>query len=242
MTNPMISRLSHAVALDGADRERLDALVTAPIEMASRTDLVVEGQDSTHLRVVVSGFACRYKLLADGQRAIVGLMLPGDFCDLHIHILGAMDHAVGTITECEVAFVAHAEIDALLAEFPRIARALWWSTLVDESILRQWLANKGRLRADRQMIHLFCELFVRLETVGLTHDHGFPFPLTQEELADTLGIATVHAHRVLQTLRHRSLISDQGRRIRFPDAAAAIAYASFDPAYLHLRPRLAASG
>ena len=235
MDNPMISKLAHAVALDDADRARLDDLVTAPVEMAARTEIAAEGQGSDHLRIVLSGYACRYKILADGQRAIVGLMLPGDVCDLHVQILGAMDHSIGTITECEVAFVGHDEIDALLIEFPRIARALWWSTLVDESILRQWLTNKGRLRADRQMIHLFCELYVRLEAVGLTHDHGFSFPLTQEELADTLGIATVHAHRVLTTLRTRRLVSDQGRRIRFPDSAAAVAFASFDPAYLHLR-------
>lgn len=236
MTNPVISRLSHAVLLDAADRARLDELVAAPVELASRTEIIAQGEGSSHLRVVLSGYACRYKLLEDGQRAIVGLMLPGDICDLHLHVLGTMDHSVGTITECEVAFVPYAELDALLDEFPAIARALWWSTLVDESILRQWLTIKGRLRADRQMTHFFCELYARLEAVGLTHDHGFPFPLTQEELADTLGIATVHAHRVLQTLRTRGLIVDQGRRVRFPDSAAAMTFAHFDPAYLHLRP------
>ena len=123
----------------------------------------------------------------------------------------------------------------MLERFPTIARALWWSSLVDEGILRQWLANKGRKRADRHMMHLFCELYARLELVGLTHDHEFPFPLTQEELADTMGIAPVHAHRVLQTLRTKELVVTQGRRIRFPSFERAIAFAQFESDYLHLR-------
>lgn len=113
---------------------------------------------------------------------------------------------------------------------------MWWSTLVDESILRQWLTIRGQMRADRQMIHLFCELHRRLEVVGLSQQDGFPFPLTQEELGDTLGIATVHAHRVLQTLRERNLVSTQGRHVRFPDNRLAVEFSGFDPGYLHLDP------
>lgn len=234
--SPFVAKLARGVALGEVDRARLEGLLSEPIDVAARTDIVIEGEKPTHMRVMISGYACRYKLLPDGRRSIVGLMLPGDICDLPLQIIGAMDHSIATIEACEVARIPSAEIAELLFESPVIARAMWWSTLVEESILRQWLTIRGQMRADRQMIHLFCEIHRRLETVGLSQQDGFPFPLTQEELGDTLGIATVHAHRVLQTLRERNLVATRGRHVRFPDSRLAIEFSGFDPAYLHLDP------
>lgn len=237
MINHVVTRMKRGAILGADDRSHLDALIAEPRELAAHTEIIAEGEAPTDLRIMVEGFACRYKLTRDGRRAIVGLMLPGDICDFHAKILGSMDHAIGTITECRVAFVAHRTIDAIMAESQAIAKAFWWSTLVDESIMRQWLTSKGRMRTDRQMMHLFCELYTRLGVVGLAHDHGFPFPLTQQDLADTLGVTQVHVQRVIETLRRDGLISDQGRRLNLPDLSRAIEFAQFDPAYLHLAER-----
>ena len=233
--NPAATKLSHGVRLEARDRARLDALIAVPTTMPARTDIIGYGENPAHLHIIIEGFACRYKIMPDGRRSIVGLMLPGDICDLHVKILGYMDHAIGTLSECRIVRVPHDEIDVMMADYPAIARAFWWSTLVDEGILREWLTNMGRMRSDRQMTHLFCEMRLRLDVVGLARDRGFPFPLTQEELADILGIAPVHAHRVLQTLRARNLVADQGRWMTFPNDARTLEFAEFDPDYLHLR-------
>lgn len=95
--SPLVAKLSRGVALGEADRARLDRIVSEPVEFAARSDIVVEGDVPTHLRIMVSGYACRYKLLPDGRRAIVGLMLPGGICDLPLQIMGAMDHSIGAI-------------------------------------------------------------------------------------------------------------------------------------------------
>ncbi len=87
--------------------------------------------------------------------------------------------------------IPRSAIEDLIAHQPRIMQALWWATLVDEGTLRAWLVNMGQREADRQMAHLICELFVRLGVVGLVSDNSFEIPITQGDLADTLGITSV---------------------------------------------------
>ena len=211
-----------------------------PWRFPARTDIIAQGQNPTHLHIIVEGFACRYKIMPNGRRSIVGLMLPGDICDLHVKILGSMDHGIGTLSECRVKMVPYDEVDAMLEDHPKIARAFWWSTLVDEGILRQWLANMGRLRSDRHMAHLFCEMHTRLGVVGIASEVGFPFPLTQEEMADVLGVAPVHVNRVIQVLRAQGIVASQDRWVTFPDRDRVMAFAEFDAEYLHLRQPQAA--
>lgn len=85
-----------------------------------------------------------------------------------------------------------------------------------------------------QTAHLICELYVRLELVGLVDDNVLPMPLSQEELADALGASPVHTNRVLQDLRGRGLLSWSARRVEVLDLAGLQRLAEFDPVYLNL--------
>ena len=117
-------------------------------------------------------------MLRDGSRQITAFLVPGDFCDAHITLLDQMDHSIATLTECRVAFIArHKMLE--IADHPRIARALWWASLVDEAVLRAWILNLGRRDAFERVGHLICELHARLSNVGLTLAGGFELPLTQ---------------------------------------------------------------
>ena len=227
-------RLSQGAPLNGADRARLRALVGDARAVPARTDLAHQGDRPERVHVVLDGVACRYRLTEEGGRSIMNLVLPGDFCDLHVFVLNRMDHSVGTLTECRVVSVAPATLDALTAEHPRIARALWWSTLVDESITREWLVGMGRRRSDRQLAHLFCEMHVRLRLVGRAEPDAFAQPLTLAELGDALGRSMVHVGRSLQTLRDEGLVVVLNRTVMIPDMAALRRYAGFDPSYMHL--------
>jgi CRP-like cAMP-binding protein len=137
-----------------------------------------------------------------------------------------------------VAYIPRRTIEEITKGHPRINRALWWATLVDESTLREWLVNMGRREAAAQMAHLFCELLLRLQTVGLATENDFDLPVTQDELADTLGLSAVHVNRVLQQLRQDGLISLEGKRLTIHDVERLKAFAGFDPSYLHLDRRL----
>ncbi|MAM62981.1 Crp/Fnr family transcriptional regulator [Maritimibacter sp. UBA3975] len=232
MNNVFARKLRNAGPLGPDDMERLEQVISDPFELGAREDLIHHGDDPENVHLVLTGMACRYKILPDGSRAIVALMLPGDICDLHVAILGQMDHSIGTLTDCQIVRIPKNTIADLLDNYPRIRHALFWSTLVDEAILREWLVNMGRRRSDHQMAHLFCEVHTRLAAVDQLYDSLMP--LTQEELGDILGISSVHAQRVISGLRNQGLINVQDSRVSVQDFDALSEFAEFEADYLHL--------
>jgi CRP-like cAMP-binding protein len=182
------------------------------------------------------GFACRYKVLESGLRHITGFLVPGDMCDFHVTILGQMDHSVAALSDCTIVDLTP-EAVALLTSHPQILRALWWSTLVNEAVLRAWLVNIGGRPAAQRMAHLLCEWITRLDAIGLAENGACPLPLTQEDLGQTLGLSGVHANRTLQQLRRRGLVTVRGKTLTVLDMARLMAFAEFDPAYLQLGAR-----
>jgi CRP-like cAMP-binding protein len=231
--NPFLAKMASAAPLTSADLAELDRATQRIHYVQAKEDLIRQGDVPGDVHLVLDGFACRYKVLSNGRRAIMAYLIPGDFCDLHVAILGQMDHSIGALSRCQVAELPREEI-LRLTENPRIARALWFATLVDEATLREWLVSMGQRSADRQMAHLFCELHLRLKLVGLGDRRGYELPLTQEELADTLGLSTVHVNRVLQKLRRDGLIGFANGRLKLMDLDRLMAFAEFDAAYLHM--------
>jgi CRP-like cAMP-binding protein len=183
----LVAKLERFAELPEDDRLTLAALSRNPRELGPRRTIIREGDRPDHVHLVVEGWAARYKTLSDGSRQIVAFLIPGDFCDLHVTILGEMDHSIATITRARIVYVSRREMDAL-TDRPAIARAFWWATLVDEAVLRAWVVNVGRRDAFESIGHLMCELYLRMRNVGLAADHSFELPLTQEEIGDALGL------------------------------------------------------
>jgi CRP-like cAMP-binding protein len=235
--SPLIRKLECGAPLSDLDRAAIARAVADRRQAGPREDLIRQGDRPHAMHGVLSGIACRYKTLPEGERQIVGLMVPGDFCDVHFHILGTVDHSIATIGACEIALVPRHAIDRLISEHPSVARAMWWASLVDEATLREWLLSMGQRSAIQRMAHLFCELRLRMKLVGLAEDDTFDFPLTQAELSDVLGLSSVHANRTLQELRGADLITLRNNRLQIHDPAALQELAEFDPAYLHLESR-----
>ena len=240
MSNPFISKLRCGADLSLEDRKVLEQVTSAPRKLRAHERIIDEGDRPDKVHLVLEGYACRAKTLPGGERQIMALLLPGDFCDLHIAILDEMDHAIRTLTSCKVVHIPRHTVEHLIRSSPAITRALWWATLVDEATLREWLVNMGRRPAEQQMAHLFCELLVRLRVVGLTQGDSYDLPFTQEELADILGLSVVHVNRVLQRLRGERLVEWSQGRMRIPDYERLSAFATFNPNYLHLRGDAAA--
>lgn len=237
MLGPFIRKLEHGADLTEADYARLSSIARAR-EVGAGHTIIEQGERPDDVRLVLSGFAYRYKVLRDGKRQIVALLVPGDFCDLHVAILGAMDHGIAAMSRCTIADLSRATVLDLTEAYPRIGRALWWATLVDEAVLREWLVNIGRREAAPRMAHLFCEILLRLQAVGLADRNSYPFPLRQIDLADALGLTSVHVNRTLQSLRQAGLIVLEKRRLTIPDVQKLKTFCEFDPAYLHLIKRL----
>ena len=233
MTDPLTRKLENFVPLSGEDRRVLADAVRDSRGVGARTDIIREGERPDDVHLVLEGFACRYKFVSDGSRDIMAYMVPGDLCDLHVFILKKMDHSIGTLSACRVVDIPRDRILEML-ERPAIARALWWSTLVDEATLRERLVNVGRRPAEQRVAHLLCELLMRLQTVGLANGDSYELPITQSDLADTVGLTLVHVNRVLQRLRATGLISLRKKHLVINDAQALKEFSKFNPNYLHL--------
>lgn len=233
---PLVAKLQTRARLSDDDRDALNALYADPREMGPRRSIIREGDRPDHVHLMVEGWAARYKLLPDGARQITAFLIPGDFCDLHITILGEMDHGIATLTRSKVAFIPRAQIE-MLTERPSLAKAFWWSTLVDEAVLRSWIVNIGRRDAYGAVGHLICELYVRMKNIGLVDDRHFDLPLTQEEIGDALGLTSVHVNRVLQRLRSEDLISLRQGVLAIHDYRRLEEASGFNANYLHIERR-----
>ena len=110
---------------------------------------------------------------------------------------------------------------------------LWWATLVDEAILREWVVKIGSCPATVRTAHLLCEMLLRLRAVGLASDDGYDLPLTQAELADAMGISAVHVNRVIRRLRSEGLVRIENRHVTIRNWERLKEIGEFTPAYLH---------
>jgi CRP-like cAMP-binding protein len=234
--NRLIRRLEVDTApFSDAEKESILCLPLSIKELRADQDIVREGDRPNQCCVVIEGFQCRYKMLADGERQIMSFHVPGDVPDLQSVFLSTIDHSLGTLTPNRVAFIPHEPLRDLIRQQPGIAERLWRETLIDASVFREWIANVGSRDAYTRIAHIICELFVRLRAVGLANGMKFDFPITQTEIADATGLSTVHVNRSIQQLRADGLITLERGMCHIPDFDALKQAGMFESGYLHMR-------
>lgn len=222
-------------AFAAADERRAIEAVALPARaLSAQTDLVREGDATDRLYVLTEGWAYRYKTTRDGSRQIVALVVPGDVANLDTLMFGRADFGVRTLTEAKIVAIPCGELLALATYHAGIGMVLTRFALMENAILSQWALCLGRMSAQQRLAHLLCEMGQRLAPEHKEDDSmSFDMPLTQEQLADTLGLTSVHVNRMLQHLRGEGLVETTGRRISFPDVARLRDVADFDARYLH---------
>lgn len=232
MFHIFVRKLERFMTLSLEEKLALRSASMPPRRLLSRCDLAREDEPPGTVNILLAGFACRYVVLPSGRRQILAYLLPGDFCDLRACILERMDHSIGTLTAVKVASFSRAGIADLARRFPRLARALALASVSEESVGRQWLLNLGHRNALERTAHLFCELFSRLSTIGLTSDTACELPLTQTDLADALALSPVHMNRTLMEMRRQKLATFARHQLVIEDFNALQHAAGFKPRYL----------
>lgn len=230
-------KLRLRTAISAEDERIIRGLVAEHRQVAPDEMLVAAGEYLNHSMLLLDGWLVRSKDLPSGERQILEIHLPGDFADLHGFTLKRLDHDIFSVTECIVGLVPHERLMQLTEDHPHLTRVYWLSTNIDAAIAREMALSLGQRSAISRMAHLFCELHVRLSSVGKTDDDSFEFPLTQRELSECLGLTVVHVNRTLQELRRRRMVAAENRHIRMLDKAGLEAIADFDPRYLQLEKR-----
>lgn len=229
----MVRRLESRSPLPDADRQILMSVPHGVRRLAAGAHLVRDGEPPEQCTLLLSGFAYRYKITGDGARQIVSLHMASDFVDLQNSFLQVSDNSVQTLTEAEVACIPLQAIRDITRDRPAIARALWIDTLVESSIFREWVVNVGRRDSRARVAHILCEFSLRLEAAGLARDHRYELPMTQEQLADAVGLTSVHVNRVLRHLGEAGLISRDRRSITIEDWQRLREAGDFNERYLH---------
>jgi CRP-like cAMP-binding protein len=234
MDNPLLRKLANFTELSDEEKNAVNECCGDVRDFSAGEDVISQGDRTGGVKLLLEGFACRYKVLEDGRRQVVAYFVPGDLCDLRVFILKRMDHSIGAVSASKVANLSPENVLKLTHAYPTLTRALWWSTLVEEAIAREWIVNVGQRNALERMAHLFCELLYRFRAVGLNEGMSCTLPLTQVELAETLGLSSVHVNRTLQALRKRKLITLENGTLTIENFEELKELSFFNPDYLHL--------
>jgi len=231
----MVHKLGTRSELSAADRSAILALPYVQRTYHASSYVVREGEPPrTYCDLIQDGFAYRQKLTSAGSRQIVSLHMRGDFLDLQHLFLNMADHNVQALTELKVVAVEREALQAIALNRPAIGRAMWIDSLVDSSIYREWVMNVGRRDARARISHVLCEFALRMKAAGFPDDNGYELPLTQEQLADVVGLTPVHVSRTLKSLELDGIVNRAKRFIGFKDWHAAAAVGDFNALYLHL--------
>jgi CRP-like cAMP-binding protein len=245
-TNPIdiaIRRIASVAALSEREQDFIRSLPHTTDSRRRGVILVTEGSRTQSMTFVISGWACRQRFLPDGRRQILGFALPGDILDVGILSGGTASTSIVTITPVEL---LKTPIPAEMlrsnpelcktdgsgdgsARIPELVRLDLLASKLELARAQDHVLRLGRQTAYERMAHLLLELHGRLGAVGLTRGPVFSLPLTQEALADALGLSIVHINRTLQQLRADRLVEMGAGVVKLLDADALAAIADFSP-------------
>ncbi len=229
-----VARLRSRAELNDREQAAVLALPHALRTIKAGQHFVREGDKVTHCCLMISGFALRHKIVASGGRQILALQMAGDMVDLQNFLLETADHNVQALNDVEVALIPREALENLAFSSRALGKAMWVETLVDGSIFREWIANVGRRDARQRVAHLLCEFALRLEAAGLGETCNYTLPMTQEQIADAVGLTSVHVNRTLQALDSDGLTRRTKREVIIDDWKKLAEAGDFDPMYLHM--------
>jgi CRP-like cAMP-binding protein len=172
----------------------------------SKTQIFLEGEPSSEIFAIVSGWAFRYKVLSDGRRQILNFLAPNDLFGLSGQLLESQVYSVESITEVSLRVFKKAELTRLCCTSPAVAFLLYQIMASQKIAAFEHLVDLGRRSAREAVCHLLLELCLRQRPIETSTDCSCIFPMTQDLLADALGLTPVHVNRVLRRLRDDGLV------------------------------------
>lgn len=188
--------------------------------------------------ILLEGWVCHFKLLGNGRRQITSVVVPGDFVDFGF-LTGLPAHLQYRITSpSQFGIIPVGHFVGLSEQYPALMRAALRALTTETSMREELVTSLGVRSAEERISHFLCELHHRLAVVGLAGQaNAFDLPMTQSDLAEALGLSTVHVNRTVQRLRRNGLITLGGRRVTLLQPERLAAMSGFDPAYLGDRRR-----
>lgn len=232
-----VHRLSLHSTLSPKEQDAIRHLRGQVLRVRPHRDLMAPGDTVEYSTLLAEGLLARFDMMRSGSRQITTFHIAGDMCDLYSTVAPFISWGITALSRSIVVRIAHADLRALVHEFPNIALSFWRDTTLDASILAKWVANVGRKDAQARIAHLLCELGVRMERAQLGARHAYPLPATQEQIGDAMGLTSVHVNRTLQALRAQGLITMRDHVVRIDDWEGLAAVGEFTPTFLLIDER-----
>jgi CRP-like cAMP-binding protein len=231
---PLLRKLQSVSDPTESERRALAELHPTIKVLDAHEDIVREGEKPNVVCLILEGFACRYATVSSGRRQILSFHIPGDIPDLQSLFIKVMDHNLAVLVPSKVALIPHDAMRSLIDRNNQISHLLWRDSLVDAAIFRKWMVGMGRRTAYVRFAHLICEFTTRMHAVGLMNGNVCVMPFTQAEVADALGLSSVHVSRVLGRLRKQGFFTWQDGVLTIKHWQRLQKSAEFDPSYLQL--------
>lgn len=228
-SDPLVHRLRQYASLDETDIAGLRAVVERELTIRMKRDVILEGYEARKLHVVERGVAARYKLLPNGKRQVLSIILPGDIIGMPSAFFRSAPYSVTTLSDVTVQVISLAKFLDLCRCVPSLAIAMLWCTAHELAVYAGHIVDLGRRPPLERVAHFLLELHSRLQAVGHAAADGFEMPLSQEIIGDLLGLSAPHVNRMLHQLKREGLISLEHRRVRFEDPEGLRLLARFEP-------------
>ena len=201
----------------------VQTLKRGTMRLGAEQTLIHEGQNDTPLYTLKHGWAFRYKTLRDGRRQILSFLLAGDFIGVQQKMADAAAHGIDTLTDAVFCVFQRDALWELHRRSPSMGFNITWLTAHEESLVDDTLLSVGRRSAEERIATLLILLFQRAAALqGDNGASGVVFPLTQQHIADGLGLSLVHTNKTLRKLEKRGLHSIINGRLYLRDVRALV--------------------
>jgi CRP-like cAMP-binding protein len=229
---PLARKLVWLAGLSPNETDAFNAVLTTTRSVHRNREIITEGRNYETLLVLLEGYAIRYRALRDGRRQVLNVVVPGDFIGFPACFFERALYSVTALTDAVVSSVPFTVLIGLFDRSPRVAAAIFWSFASEAALYAEHLIDVGRRSALERVAHFLLELLARLQVVGLADEQSYQMPLTQELIADVLGLSIPHVNRTLRQLRDDDLLAIEEQRVVVKDIEALSALADFEKTYV----------
>jgi CRP-like cAMP-binding protein len=191
-------------ALFGGDDD-LDPIKVMHRSSAARQNIYRTGEPSEGVLVICDGWAVRYVQLPNGRRQILSVVLPGELVSATSILERQFSFSVQAVTNVRYCYIPFAEVRKRLQT--NSALLDFWLKLMaaEHRGTDKQLVDLGQRTAQERIAALLVAMMTRAEQRGDLQDDEFPFPMSQQQIADFTGLTPVHACRVLSSLRKNGI-------------------------------------
>jgi len=235
---PLTRKLARLASLSPAEIAVLSEFQANPRRIARGREIVAEGRRYDGLLVLLEGVSLRYRVLQDGRRQVLNIVLPGDLIGFPGCFFENALYSISALSECVVSSLPFTRLLHLFETHPRLGAVIFWSLSCEAAMYAEHLIGVGRRSALERVAHFLLEMLTRLQAIGLADERSYRLPLTQELLADALGLSVQYVNQTLRQLRKEELVSIERHQVTILNLDALAALADFERSYVN-RARVA---